>query len=93
MIVNKVIYNKLRADREVTSLTSKLNITIDTEHECIRFINDDKGSSITLFTIANTMRYLKYTVDDLMSEIILKFGYRSALHVYMDKILEELDYL
>lgn len=93
MIVNKVIYNKLRAVKTQDIKTPTFDIVIDTEQQYVRFVNPDKGSSITLFTTANTMRYLKYSIDDLMSEVISKFGYRSDLHNYLDNTLTELGHL
>lgn len=92
-VVNKAVYRKLHSLREVKLTSDNVKIVVDSQNEFVRFINDDIGSSLTLFSKPNTMRYRSYTVDSIMGEVISKFGYQSKLHQYMDSLLTELQYI
>lgn len=92
-VVNKAVYSKLQSSREIRVNANNFNIVVDSQNEFVRFVNEDVGSSLTLFSKPNTMRYISYTVDSIMSEVISKFGYQSKLHRYMDGLLKELNYI
>lgn len=93
-VINKALYIKLKeemVDSRNTDCGCDIIICIDSES--LRFVNEDIGNSITVFSKPNTMRYISYTIDSLMSEIIAKFGYQSTLHRYVDKILRNIGYI
>lgn len=92
-VINKAVYRKLHALIVEVGYMDDFSVVIDSQSESVRFVNEDIGSSITIFSKPNTMRYLGYTVDAIMSEIIAKFGYRSNLHTYVDDLLKELKYI
>lgn len=92
-MVNKAVYNKLRTLIKDIGYMDDFSVIVDSQYESIKFINEDIGNSITIFSKVNSMRYMAYTVDAIMSEVIAKFGYHSNLHTYVDNLLRELKYI
>ena len=91
-VINKALYTKLKEEM-IDKHNSGCDIIVCTDSESLRFVNEDIGNSITVFSKPNTMRYISYTIDSFMSEIIAKFGYQSALHHYIDKTLRNIGYI
>lgn len=92
-VINKALYNKLKEEIIDNNVDCGCDIVVYTDSEYVRFVNEDMGNSITVFSKPNSMRYIAYTVDSLMSEIIGKFGYQSVLHHRVDKVLREIGYI
>lgn len=55
-------------------------IDVNQTNESIKFMCKDTSTTLTIFSIPNTMRYIPFTIDTLMGTVISMFGYQSDLH-------------
>lgn len=88
VVVNNNLYDYLSRNDNITNRLENHSILIDSETQSIKFSCNATLTTITVFSILNTMRYMAYTIDTLMGELITTFGYNSELHKELDKIVK-----
>lgn len=55
-------------------------IDLNPDNASVKFMCKDTSTTLTIFSIPNTMRFIPFTVDTLMGTVISMFGYQSDLH-------------
>lgn len=85
--INEDLYNYLYRHNEINLTLDEHNIELNDVTKTIKFICNKTTTTVTLFAVSNSMRYIPYTVDALMADIIGTFGYEGELHQCLDEII------
>lgn len=88
--INKKLYNYLERNQAINDSLKNHKIEIDPKLLTVKFVCLKTTTTLTVFSICNSMRYNIYTVDILMGNIIKTFGYEGELHVMLDNIVKRL---
>ena len=89
--INKNMYDYLKANAPSTVPLVDHKIVLDDCTKTIKIICKNTATTITVFAIANSMRYSAYTVDTFMGDIISTFGYESEVHFYLGQLMQKID--
>lgn len=88
--INTCLYNYVIANELNELNMNESVITVDLKTQHVKFITKDCNTSLTVFSITNTIRYIPYTINTLMGTIISMFGYQSELHRAMAVFVQTL---
>lgn len=90
LTINENLYNYLEDNRSINESLKNHKIEIDCNTKTIKFVCLKTTTTMTMFATCNSMRYIVYTIDALMGNIIATFGYEGELHHVIDKIVKRL---
>lgn len=86
--INTHLYNYV-LKYELTDLEmTEYGIELDENNQTCKLIRNDGTTTLTIFSIPNSMRYVPFVIDTLMGTIISMFGYQSEMHRVMALFVE-----